>query len=40
MRGVPAPAARQLLGQRDLRRLWLAHTGSVIGDGLHNIALT
>lgn len=36
---VPAPAARDLLRHHDLRRLWLAHTGSVVGDGLHSIAL-
>lgn len=36
---MSAPAARDLLRQHDLRRLWLAHTGSVVGDGLHSIAL-
>lgn len=36
---MSAPAARDLLRQRDLRLLWLAHTGSVVGDGLHSIAL-
>lgn len=29
-----------MLRQRDFRRLWLAHSGSVIGDGLYGVALT
>ena len=29
-----------LLRQRDYRLIWSAHTGSVVGDGLHAIAIT
>src|SRR5256885_1548395 len=29
-----------LLRQRDYRLLWTAHTGSVVGDGLHSVAIT
>ena len=34
------PAGIELLRQRDYRLLWLAHTGSVIGDGFSNVAMT
>jgi MFS family permease len=34
------PAGFGLLRQRDFRLLWLAHSGSVIGDGFHGVALT
>jgi MFS family permease len=30
----------ELLRQRDYRLIWSAHTGSVVGDGLHAIAIT
>ena len=29
-----------LLRQRDYRLIWTAHTGSVVGDGLHSVAIT
>lgn len=29
-----------LLRQRDYRLIWSAHTGSVVGDGLHTVAIT
>jgi hypothetical protein len=35
-----APAGWTLLRQRDYRRLWLAQTGSSVGDGFHSIAAT
>lgn len=35
-----APAGWTLLRRRDYRRLWLASTGSSIGDGFHSIAAT
>jgi MFS family permease len=34
------PPGWRLLAQPDFRRLWLAHAGSVVGDGFHAIALT
>lgn len=40
MRRNWVPAGFDLLQLRDFRLLWLAHTGSVIGDGFHNVALT
>ena len=34
------PAGIELLRQRDYRVLWLAHSGSVIGDGFSGVAMT
>jgi predicted MFS family arabinose efflux permease len=34
------PPGWRVLAIPDFRRLWLAHTGSVIGDGFHAIAIT
>jgi len=34
------PPGWRVLAIRDYRRLWLAHAGSVIGDGFHSIAIT
>src|SRR6266545_2598367 len=34
------PPGWRVLRLRDYRRLWLAHAGSVIGDGFHGIATT
>jgi DHA3 family macrolide efflux protein-like MFS transporter len=34
------PAGWSVLASRDFRLLWLAHLGSVVGDGLHAIAIT
>jgi len=34
------PPGWRVLALTDFRRLWLAHAGSVIGDGFHGIALT
>jgi sugar phosphate permease len=33
------PAGFELLRERDYRLIWLAHSGSVIGDGLYGVAL-
>src|SRR5206468_2375586 len=35
-----AKAVPELLRQRDYRLIWTAHTGSVVGDGLHSVAIT
>lgn len=37
---IGVPAGWALLQQRDFRLLWLAHAGSVVGDGFHGIAAT
>ena len=34
------PPGWRVLRLRDYRRLWLAHAGSVLGDGFHSIAIT
>lgn len=34
------PPGWRVLGKRDFRRLWLAHAGSITGDGFHAIAVT
>jgi MFS family permease len=34
------PPGWRVLERRDFRRLWLAHAGSVVGDGFHAIAIT
>src|SRR5258708_28949441 len=36
----PMPPGWRVLATPDFRRLWLAHSGSVIGDGFHAIAIT
>lgn len=36
---IPRPSGWAILAQRDYRRIWLAHTGSVMGDTLHSLAL-
>ena len=38
--GRIVPPGWLVLATPDFRRLWLAHTGSVIGDGFHAIAIT
>ena len=34
------PPGWRILAVPDFRRLWLAHAGSVVGDGFHAIAIT
>lgn len=40
MTRIRTPAGFELLQRGDYRRIWLAHTGSVLGDGLYGVALT